>query len=212
MVLPTLCRLDERLCMNNRDKILQAACELFYRNGYLATSIDDILDEVHVSKSNFYYHFKTKEDLGIAVVTMRKEEFFHILAETLCKSGASPRERLHLFFSWMQECQASRQRKHGCPFGNLVIEVADHNERLRCKLSEIFFSFTARLAELIAEGQDRGEFRRDLDPVAAAGLVVQTIQGMYLMSRCQQSAETIHNSVQLLLHLLESTPEPSGRN
>ncbi len=196
--------------MNNRDRILQAACELFYRNGYLATSIDDILAEVHVSKSNFYYHFKTKEDLGIAVVTMRKEELLNVLAETLCKSGVSPRERLHLFFNWMLERQTAHLRKHGCPFGNLVIEIANHSERLRCKLSEIFFSFTARFAELIAEGQDRGEFRQDIDPVAAAGLVVQTIQGMYLMSRCHQSAETMQNSVRLLLRLLEAASPSSA--
>jgi TetR/AcrR family transcriptional repressor of nem operon len=197
--------------MSNRDKILQAACELFYRNGYRATSIDDIIAAVHVSKSNFYYHFKTKEDLGIAVVTMRKEEFLSVLAGTLCKTEASPMERLQLFFTWMQECQSAHLRKHGCPFGNLVIEIADHSERLRCKLSEIFFSFTARFAELIADGQDRGEFRRDIDPVAAAGLVVQTIQGMYLMSKCHQSAEAIENSIRLLLRLLEKTPESPAR-
>ena len=45
-----------------RDQIVQAADRLFYRQGYEHTSFSDIADAVQISRGNFYYHFKTKDE------------------------------------------------------------------------------------------------------------------------------------------------------
>src|SRR5688572_15957021 len=51
-----------------RDAILEAAAGLMHLKGYQATSLDDVLRESGVGKGNFYYHFKSKEDLGYAIL------------------------------------------------------------------------------------------------------------------------------------------------
>jgi TetR/AcrR family transcriptional repressor of nem operon len=51
--------------MGNREKLLEAATAILGRNGYQATSVDEILEAARVAPSNFYYHFKSKEELAI---------------------------------------------------------------------------------------------------------------------------------------------------
>ncbi len=51
-----------------RDQILNAAARLMHVQGYQSTSLDDVLRESGVSKGNFYYYFKSKEDLGYAII------------------------------------------------------------------------------------------------------------------------------------------------
>src|SRR5205807_2014763 len=121
--------------------ILEVSRDLFYRRGYLATSVDDILAEARVSKSNFYYHFKSKEDLGIAVLDLRRTEFEAALATTLCNEEMSPRDRLGGFLKLLVDSHEAHSSA-GCPFGNLAAEMSDHSERFRQQLSRTFNGFS----------------------------------------------------------------------
>ncbi|MGH7305509.1 MAG: TetR/AcrR family transcriptional regulator, partial [Candidatus Rokuibacteriota bacterium] len=53
---------------STREAILEAASRLIHVHGYNHTSLDDVLRESGVGKGNFYYHFKSKEDLGYAIL------------------------------------------------------------------------------------------------------------------------------------------------
>src|SRR5438067_1298505 len=110
----------------SKPKILDAAREMFYRSGYLGTSVDDIIAGAKVSKSNFYYHFKSKEDLGLAVLSSRCGEFESVLAATLCNDGLTPKDRLTELIRRLSEIEDLA----GCPFGNLVAEMSEHSERI----------------------------------------------------------------------------------
>src|SRR5512135_1950358 len=123
-----------------------AARESFYRSGYLATSVDALLQQAGVSKSNFYYHFRSKEDLGVAVLLTRWTEFEHTLEGTLRRRDAEPRERLRAFLDDLVQAQAHLVGHGGCPFGNLVAEMADQSDKFRCLLSELFARLSSEIA------------------------------------------------------------------
>lgn len=190
--------------MSSKEKIMVTAQELFYRHGFLGTSVDDILREARVSKSNFYYHFKSKEDLGIIVLEQRRKDFEALMTATLKNPETSPREGLKRFFALLAEMQEGRLGQGGCPFGNLVVEVAEQSERFRCQLVATFEGMTSMIADLIAEGQRRGEFRRDVSHADLAALIVQTIQGMLLMAKCHKQVGSMGRSSALLLKLIEA--------
>lgn len=190
--------------MTSKIKILIAAQDLFYRNGYLGTSVDDIIEQASISKSNFYYHFKTKEDLGLMVIDQRKEDFQRMLERTLNDLELSPTERLEKYLSLTLEAQEARLNKGGCPFGNLVAEMAEHSEKFRCRLSSMFESLNNRIADLVREGQLLGEFRKDMDANDLAGLIIQTVQGMHLLTKCHKNVENFGRSARLLVRLISS--------
>lgn len=188
--------------MNSKQKILESARELFYHEGFLATSVDDLIQKAGVSKSNFYYHFKSKEDLGIAVLSQRKEDFQAMLEKTLWNKELSHPERLTLFFEREAELQESRFEKGGCPLGNLIAEMAEHSERFRCMLSQMFVGLTEGITQMVREGQEAGAFRSDIDAEDAAHLIVQTMQGMHLLTKCHKSVARTVRAAHLLVQLM----------
>lgn len=190
--------------MSSREKILQVALEQFYRAGYQATSVDDIIAQASVSKSNFYYHFKSKEELGTEVLSIRGTEFGRLLGKTLCNGELSPKERLRSFLEFLHRTQDASLSKSGCPFGNLVAEMAEHSEKFRCQLSEVFGSLTRTVTELIEEGQARGDFRKDVGAIDMATLVVQTVQGMLLLTKCHKSVDCLKRGSDTLVRLIQS--------
>ncbi|WP_339205654.1 TetR/AcrR family transcriptional regulator [Paenibacillus sp. FSL K6-3182] len=68
-----------------RAEIIEASLELFRENGYNQTAVDDIVNKLGIAKGTFYYHFKTKYDIMIAIVERLAEEkvnMVKVLAET----------------------------------------------------------------------------------------------------------------------------------
>ena len=59
--------------MKTKHKIISIADRLFYENGFEHTSFADIAAAVNISRGNFYYHFKTKDDILNAVIDLRKQ-------------------------------------------------------------------------------------------------------------------------------------------
>ena len=191
------------MSIGSKGKILHVAREQFYRSGFLATSVDDIIDRAKVSKSNFYYHFKSKEDLGLAVLDTRCNEFENAIACTLCNDEFSPIGKLKAFLEIITEIEA-HHATGGCPFGNLVAEMSEHSERFRTALSNMFCRLCGILAEVIADGQQYGEIRTGIDPETAGLLIVQTIQGANLLQKCHRTHTTNGKTYNLMLTLLKT--------
>lgn len=109
-----------------RAQIIDLADDLFYRQGFDHTSFADIAGEVGISRGNFYYHFRTKDDILTAVIARRVERTQAMLDQWQIE-GATPADRLKLFVRILIRNQAKIMR-YGCPVGTLCGELAklDH--------------------------------------------------------------------------------------
>src|SRR5215831_14107148 len=109
-----------------RDHIVEAADALFYRQGYEHTSFSHIADAVQISRGNFYYHFKSKDEILEAVIDVRMANTRKMLEqwETV---GKHPADRIRSFIHILIENRAVIKR-YGCPVGTLCGELAklDH--------------------------------------------------------------------------------------
>jgi len=112
-----------------RDRILNTACNLFYRQGYRATGINQVIAASGVAKASFYDHFPSKEDLlyAYAQETARRE-FEELRSEVMTLPTARDRffGPLRVLEPWFK---ASDYR--GCPFQNLLVEVPPEAVRIR---------------------------------------------------------------------------------
>lgn len=117
------------MSVDNRQKIIEAADELFYARGFEATSLADIADVVGLSRGNFYYHFRTKDAMLDAVISRRLAATRQMLAEWE-QTGSEPLERIALFVDILLRNQA-KIMAYGCPVGTLCNELArlDHVAR-----------------------------------------------------------------------------------
>ena len=121
---------------NNRSRIVEAADELFYKRGYNQTSFSDIADITGIPRGNFYYYFKTKDDILAAVVEARVKHYAEALLE--CENSSdSPRERLLAFIDIMGSSEDT-VIESGCPIGSLCAELAKDTDALQSKSREVF--------------------------------------------------------------------------
>lgn len=142
-----------------RERILKAAFDLFYRQGYRATGVNQLISEADVAKASFYEHFPSKDDLLLAYAEEQARLEYRQLKAAV-ESWSDPEDRFfaafHVLYAWLK---ATEYR--GCPFQNLVAEVSDHvgpvrkvAERHRENLKRIFAEAADYLKEWSPEYAD----------------------------------------------------------
>lgn len=107
---------------STRERIVETADQLFYERGYNYSSFADIADAVGLSRGNFYYHFKSKDEILEAVIERRREKTLAMLQQWEAEA-ATPQARLGRFVD-MMVMNGPRIRRHGCPVGTLCTELA----------------------------------------------------------------------------------------
>ncbi len=155
--------------MSTRDKISAAADDLFYEQGFEATSFAHIATQVGISRGNFYHHFKTKDDILDAVIDRRIARTKRML-ETWDVRGQTPLDRIHCFIRILVRNRA-KISLYGCPVGTLVAELGKLNHVGQSRANALFSLFIDWLAEQFCE--------MGCDPAQAAG------HARHLMARSQ---------------------------
>src|SRR5215468_768469 len=122
-----------------REHIVEAADQLFYRQGYEHTSFADIADVVQISRGNFYYHFKTKDEILDAVINARLANTRKMLEQWEIE-GKQPEDRIRGFIHILITNRADIKR-YGCPIGTLCTELAKLNHASQGEANELFTLF-----------------------------------------------------------------------
>lgn len=122
-----------------RAHIIEAADQLFYRHGYEHTSFSDIADVVKISRGNFYYHFRTKDDILDAVIETRLANTRTML-ERWEIEGEKPADRIRSFIHILIANRADVKR-YGCPVGTLCSELAKLNHPSQPEANKLFTLF-----------------------------------------------------------------------
>ncbi|WP_206957062.1 TetR/AcrR family transcriptional regulator [Trinickia acidisoli] len=133
---------------STRELIVKAADKLFYQRGYSHTSFSDIADDVKISRGNFYYHFKTKDDILDAVIHARLSNLRTLLAKWEAE-GKTPVERI-CYFARTLIVNQTRIMRSGCPIGTLWTELMKLDHESRGQASAQFMLFRSWLREQFA--------------------------------------------------------------
>ena len=107
-----------------RDELVRRALEVFYRNGFHSTGMDMLAAECGVSKTSIYKHFRTKEDLILAVLRLRDENFRNWLFRRMDELGSTAQEKLLAMFDALDEWFGERGFR-GCMFIKASAEYQD---------------------------------------------------------------------------------------
>src|ERR1700686_4080175 len=120
---------------DKRTRLIETAMKLAYKHGFRETSLADIAEAAHVPVGNVYYYFKTKDELGEAVVERRLAEF-RALREEMDRLS-SPKERLVAF---VESIHRNREQlaRGGCPLGGLCTELHKEGGALAKKSAVLF--------------------------------------------------------------------------
>jgi AcrR family transcriptional regulator len=132
---------------NTRTKILETASRLFYEQGYHLTGINQVVAEAGVAKASFYYHFSSKEDLCIAYLEKRHQDWFGWLREEVERSE-EPQERLLSLFTFLERWLSNSDFR-GCAFLNITAEFPSPDNRIRLLVVNHKDALQACIAQLV---------------------------------------------------------------
>ncbi len=128
-----------------REHIVEAADKLFYQQGYEQTSFANIANAVQISRGNFYYHFKTKDDILDAVINLRLENTRKLLAQWE-HEGKHPADRIRSFIHILI-MNRTKIKRYGCPVGTLCNELAKLNHDSQAEANKLFTLFRTWLRQ-----------------------------------------------------------------
>ncbi len=191
-----------------RERILTAATELFYENGYHATGLDKVIRRAGITKGNFYYHFRSKEELAIATLEWQFSRLSSEVEEQVLRKRKSPLETLFLLFDYMvgrQKEQHHEGQIWGCYFGNFALEFSTVSPEVRNTVNGIFSSYRAMIASLLTRAKEAGQIGRDVDVSNFSKVVLGQIEGAILLDKAQQQPENFETSIQFIKQCLLQT-------
>jgi AcrR family transcriptional regulator len=168
-----------KLKADNRMRLLQAAARVTYQYGFGPAALADIAKEAKVPLGNVYYYFKTKDEIGGAIVDLRVSRFRSLLQEL--DKAESPQERLCGFVQIKIKNREELARS-GCPVGTLCSELQKHGGAV-AKKSTVLFAEALAWMEAQFEALGKGADSRGL-----AVHLLSATQGVAVL------AHTFHDS------------------
>lgn len=171
---------------SNRQLIVEAADQLFYSRGFHQTSFRDISDATGIPRGNFYYYFKTKDEILNAVVEGRLQVYGDIMKACEQKSN-EPRQRLLCFSNMLSKFEDSIVVA-GCPIGTLSSELAKDEDDLQDVSRAVFSSMRQWLAEQFSALNCKDADNKAMDMLAR-------MQGVTVMASAFADREFIQRSL-----------------
>ncbi|MFJ6789606.1 TetR/AcrR family transcriptional regulator [Streptomyces angustmyceticus] len=187
-----------------QERLLRSTQELLWERGYVGTSPKAILERAGVGQGSMYHHFAGKSALALAAIRRTAEGMKAVAEESLSAPGTAY-ERVAGYL--LRERQVLR----GCPVGRMTQDRdVVCSPELRQPLDEMFGWLRGRIAEVLAEGQRRGELAAGPDPSAVAATVAAVVQGGYVLARAADDTAPFDAAVQGALSLLAAQVTPAA--
>ena len=180
-----------------RDDILKSATRLFSLHGYFHTSTNDILEAVSMSKGAFYYHFKSKQELALAVLEHLRREYQDKLF-TPVKETIEPNQRMRTMFDMILKLNTSGRWNNCLLLARLAQEMTQQESQLSEKVTETVNWLIAFWTELISEAQTLQTVRTDLEARVLAELIVSVFLGAFT---CRELSGQIVHLKKIIEHL-----------
>jgi len=181
--------------------VIAASFELFNRNGYNNTSMDDITRATGVKKGNLYFHFSSKEDLGVEVLDTARREYFSYLRSSL--KSESPSENIKNLLEAVFRFHRKKNFEGGCIFGNFALEMSDLSDRLSCVVRGVFDEWVLLMEELLVAAEKKGEIKLFTPPDITARHIVAVIEGGIMMSRLSKKGRELRECIDSVLAMLD---------
>ena len=168
-----------------RGRLLEAALREVRRNGFRATSVNDILASTGLTKGAFYHYFPSKRALGVAIID-------EVLLANVDAVWVRPlRDAPRPFEALTALLAAAEADAESLLLGHLADELADVDEVLRERLQRVYDRWITALADALTRAQTQGHVTARVDTRDTAAFVVAALAGSHVLARTARSGATL---------------------
>ena len=177
---------------STREQIVEAADRLFYQQGFEHTSFRDISEAVKISRGNFYHHFKSKDDILEAVITLRLANTEQMLKQWETETE-HPADRIRCFINILIMNRV-KIKQYGCPVGSLCSELAKLEHAAQSDANKLFTLFRGWLRQqFVLLGREQNADDLAMHLLARSQGVATLANAFHDEAFIEQEVEQMHN-------------------
>jgi TetR/AcrR family transcriptional repressor of nem operon len=180
---------------------LDKAMELFWRKGYEATSIEDLLTSMDINRGSLYETFGDKQQLFLAAMDRYCNGMIADRLKLLDQPGPAI-ETIKNFIRDMVRMALATRRK-GCLIANTAMELASHEKEIGDRVASALGDLEEAFFKALQRAKKNGELRKNQDPRAIARYLTTMMQGVIVMYKAGTSTEALRDAVETGLSVLD---------
>jgi AcrR family transcriptional regulator len=183
--------------------IIETAADIIHINGFRSTSINEIIDQLNLTKGAFFHHFKNKKELGLAII-----EYWHkILKERWVEpleTFEDPLTSLYNVPYGIYSKYSIEDLAKGCPLANLATELSSIDDDYREKILETYIMLEKGVAVAVTRGQELGIVDPEVDPIKLARFYEDLMAGTRSVAKNTLDKGRLLGTLELFNDYLES--------
>ena len=191
-------------------RLMKAALDLMWEEGYSAITIDQICARADVRKGSFYYFFKSKADLAVAALEKLWVDEWKPRLDREFSASVPPLERIKNYLAGIHTRQSENVKKHGrvlgCPIGSVGSEVSTQEADVSAKIRDIVALKRRYFESAIRDAMAEGSLERG-DPAQKARSLEFLVQGALGDARIMNNAEVLRDLPSVALEVLKARTE-----
>ena len=178
------------------------ALSVFWRKGYQATSVQDLVEATGVNRGSLYDTFGDKHGLFLEAVAHYRS---HVTAQRLARleEPGPSRRRIAAFFKELVDFSLGEGRLLGCLMTNSAIELAPHDRDTRLAVAASMGAMEAAFRRVLTQARKNGEIRAQKSPADLARFFTTTANGLRVMAKVQPDRAALNGVVRVALQALD---------
>jgi TetR/AcrR family transcriptional repressor of nem operon len=185
------------------DAVLQSALELFWRRGYEATSMADLVEHLGIGRASIYATFGNKRDLYLKALDRYGESQKPLLLSELSQLGPALPAVRTVVRRFAAEAADESRRSAGCFVTNTAAELAAHDTTAARRVESSWEHLETLLHSALVRAQAQGELPEDRDPRALARLLLVLLQGVRVVGKASTDPARVRDAAEQALALLD---------
>ncbi|GGU76433.1 TetR family transcriptional regulator [Streptomyces filipinensis] len=184
------------------DAALQSALELFWRRGYEATSMADLVAHLGIGRASLYATFGSKHALYLSALERYGQTQNPLLTEELSRPGPVLPAVRALVLRFAAEATAEATRRRGCLVTNTAVERAAHDAAAARRVEQSWDHLETLLHSALVRAQAQGELAADRAPLPLARTLLVLLQGLRVVGKASTDPARVRDAAEQALALL----------
>lgn len=188
----------------DRNEVLSKAMNVFWRTGYTATSISDLVNATHLQPGSLYGAFNSKRGIFLEVIDFYANRRIEYIRESLQRPGPAVDAITHCFLRLCRDIENDKIGK-GCLMVNTMLELATEDNAIRMKITEHLKCIEHNFYSVLENSRLNGELKSDTDCDILAKMLMTSIWGLRVMSTTRPDPAIYSSIISLLLSSLNNS-------
>ena len=188
-----------------KEKIIQESMKLFSLKGFLSTSVQDIMREAKTSKGGLYNHFRSKDEIFLAVLSEARKIWRNKNLEGLYQIEKPVEKVKKLLGNYRDRYLKDADTfPGGCIFVTLSVELDDQKPIFSKELNEGFHRLKDMIKRYLDQGKESGELREDVNTETVTEMIFSGMLGASVIYGTEKSSSSLDRCIDSLINYLNS--------